>query len=271
MAAEVQSRAAIDAQLLARFEAQVELPAWFMARGFHIAPLQPDPSQLALTGPGLEVLHLRRDLDRGTWSYTNSANPTDRGTVVDFMCKHEGATLATCVNRLAGCVVRSHLSPEGIAYQEAMRDRSNTLHAAVAVHLAALEAEREATRGLEGLGVDRAAFDETRFGRLRDGRDVEALLREPHEARTQSLPPDGSPGGARRTAARRDRLRAEARQGARLLHLHGRQPRSPDQASDRSSAGGDSRGHEGRPGGRPRSPGQTTSRKTWPAWRLLSN
>ena len=32
MAAEVQSRAAIDAQLLARFEAQVELPAWFMAR-----------------------------------------------------------------------------------------------------------------------------------------------------------------------------------------------------------------------------------------------
>jgi hypothetical protein len=60
-----------------------------------------------------------------------------------------------------------------------MRDRSNTLHASVAVHLAALQAEREATRGLEGLGVNRAAFDETRFGRLRDNRDVEALLRNP--------------------------------------------------------------------------------------------
>lgn len=179
MAAEVQSRAAIDAQLLARFEAQVELPAWFMTRGFHIAPLQPDPGQVAMTGPGLEVLHLRKDLERGTWSYTNTANPTDRGTVVDFMCKHEGATLATCMNRLGGCVYRSHLSPEGIAYQEAMRDRSDRLHAAVAVHIAALKAEREATRGLEGLGLNRAAFDETRFGRIRDSRDVDALLRNP--------------------------------------------------------------------------------------------
>jgi hypothetical protein len=179
MAAEVQSRAAIDAQLLARFEAQVELPAWFMTRGFQIAPLQPDPGKIAMTGPGLEVFHLRKDLERGTWSYTNTANPTDRGTVVDFMCKHEGATLATCLSRLGGCVFRSHLSPEGIAYQEVVRDRSDTLHAAVAVHIAALKAEREAIRGLEGLGVNRAAFDETRFGRLRDSRDAAALLRNP--------------------------------------------------------------------------------------------
>jgi hypothetical protein len=132
-----------------------------------------------MMGPGLEMLHLRKDLERGTWSYTDTANPTDRGTVVDFMCKHEGATLATCLRRLGGCVFRSHLSPEGIVYQEAMRDRSDTLHAAVAVHLAAVKAEREAIRGLEGLGVSRAAFDETRFGRLRDSRDVAALLRNP--------------------------------------------------------------------------------------------
>ena len=68
-----------------------------MARGFRVAPLQPDPGQITIMGPGLELLHLRKDPDRGTWSYTNTSNPTDRGTVDDFMFKHERATLATCV------------------------------------------------------------------------------------------------------------------------------------------------------------------------------
>ena len=57
--------------------------------------------------------------------------------------------------------------------------------------MGALKAEREATRVLEGLGVNRAALDETRFGRLRDSRDVEALLRNPTKLEHSRYRPAG--------------------------------------------------------------------------------
>src|SRR6185503_19721867 len=179
VANDVESRAALQKSLRDRLERQIDLPAWLVARGFQIAPLQPDPAQLAMTGPGLEVFHLRKDIDRGGWTYVNSSDPTDRGSAADFMIRRDGATLATCVDRLAGCVTRGQLSPEGLAYQEALRDRNDTLHRAEALHVEALKSEREATRGLEHLGVDRASLNEWRFGRIRSDRDVAAILRNP--------------------------------------------------------------------------------------------
>lgn len=177
--AEPGSLAAIHKRLLKQLEAQIDLPAWLVARGFQIAPLQPEPAQLAMTGPALEVFYLRKDVDRGGWAYANASNPADRGSVVDFMVSRDATTLESCVSRLAGCVVRAHLSPEGLGYQEALRDRGDTLHRAEAIHLAAVRAEREATRDLERLGIDRTSFDESRFGRLRNDADVAALLRNP--------------------------------------------------------------------------------------------
>jgi hypothetical protein len=176
---EVESRAALHKQLLERLETQVDLPAWLVSRGFQIAPLQPDPVHLVMTGPSLEVFHLRKDLDRGGWSYTNPSDPSDRGTVADFMFRRDAATIESCVNRLVGCVNRSDLSPEGLGYQEAVRDRGNTLHAAEAQHVAALMMEREASQQLEHLGVERRHLDEWRFGHVRSVDDVAALLGDP--------------------------------------------------------------------------------------------
>src|SRR4051794_4602918 len=88
---EVESRAALQKSLLDRLEPQIDLPAWLVARGFQVALMQPDPAQLAMTGPGLEVYHLRKEPDRGGWTYVNTLDPTDRGTVVDFMIRRDGA------------------------------------------------------------------------------------------------------------------------------------------------------------------------------------
>jgi len=176
---EVESPAALQKTLLDRLERQIDLPALLVARGFQIAPMQPDPVQLVMTGPAREVYHLRKDVDRGGWTYVNTLDPKDCGTVVDVMIRRDGATLATCVERLLGCAVRGQLSPEGLAYQEAFRDRGDTLHRAEAIHIAAVKAEREATRVLEHLGVDRNGLDEWRFGRIRSERDVAAILRDP--------------------------------------------------------------------------------------------
>ena len=176
VAGEAEARAALQKNLLDRLETQIDLPAWLVARGFQVAPQQPDPAQLAMTSSALEVFHLRKDPDRGGWTYFNTSDPADRGSVVDFMIRRDGATLESCFNRLAGCATRSHLSPEGIAYQEAVRDRRNILHAAESLHIAAVKAERDATRALERLGIDRASLDEWRFGRIRTEQDVTALM-----------------------------------------------------------------------------------------------
>lgn len=179
MAAEVESRAALQKRWLDRLEPQVDLPAWLLARGFELAPGNTDPTRVALTNSSLEVYHLRKDPDRGSWTYVNTSNPSDRGTVVDFMLRHDGATLAACVDRLAGCVTRSQLSPEGIAYQQTLRQHASALDRLHANHIAAVNAERSALRQLEHLGVDGSRYDQWRFGPIRTDQDVAALLADP--------------------------------------------------------------------------------------------
>src|SRR3954469_24759791 len=110
MVAEVESRAALQKHWLERLEPQIDLPAWLQSRGFEVAQGNTDPTRVAMTNSALEIFHLRKDLDRGTWTYVNTANPTDRGTIVDFMVRHDGATLATSVDRLAGCMTGGQLT-----------------------------------------------------------------------------------------------------------------------------------------------------------------
>lgn len=179
MATEIESRAALEKRWLDRLEPQIDLPAWLMARGFAITSSDSDPTHVAMTSPSLDVYHLRKDLERGTWSYVNTSNQAERGTVVDFMVRHDGATLATCVDRLAGCVSSSRLSPEGITYQQTARQRGEALDRLVSRHVTAIQAERSALRQLEHLGVDRSTYDEWRFGPVRSENDVAALLKDP--------------------------------------------------------------------------------------------
>jgi hypothetical protein len=111
-----------------------------------------------------ETILLQKDLERGTWTYSSDRDPLDRGSVVDFLVRRDGASSDTSINRLVACVDRSNKDQESLAYREALLDRDNVLHRAEARHIAAITAERDAARDLERLGVHRGALDEWRFG-----------------------------------------------------------------------------------------------------------
>ena len=155
----------LRASLIKRLEQKLDLPAWLVAHGYHLSPTQPDPTRLAMTDRWGQTLHLRKDLDRDTWTYTTSREPTEHGTVVDLMVRRDGSSLDECVNRMAACFDRTNKSREPAVYRDALGDRDNVLHRAAGRHIEAVKTEREALRGLEPLGVNRPAYDEWRFGR----------------------------------------------------------------------------------------------------------
>jgi hypothetical protein len=176
MAAELaagDAKEVLRASLIARMEKQIDLPAWLVAHGYHLSPTQPDQTALAMTDRWGETLHLRKDLDRDTWTYKTGTEPAEHGTVVDLMVRRDGSSLDECVNRVAACLDRNNKSRDPVVYRDALSDRDNVLHRAAGRHLGALKTERESLRGLERLGVNRAAYDEWRFGR------PSQLLRDP--------------------------------------------------------------------------------------------
>jgi hypothetical protein len=168
-------REAVRASLLERLGKQIDLPAWLVAQGFHLSATQREPTQLALSDRHGETLYLKKDLDRRTWTYFTEREPVDRGTVVDLMVRRDAISLDECLNRLADCLDPSKRTREPAAYREALADRANTLHRAVARHVAALSLERDAERDLERLGVVRGTFDGWRFGA------ASAVLNDPQE------------------------------------------------------------------------------------------
>ena len=168
MAAELaagDAKEVLRASLIKRLEQQIDLPAWLVAHGYHLSPTQPDQTRLAMTDRWGETLQLRKDLDRDTWNYKTGGEPTEHGTVVDLMVRRDGSSLDECVNRMAACLDRNNKSREAVVYRDALSDRDNVLHRAAGRHIEALKTERESLRGHERLGVDRAGYDEWRFGR----------------------------------------------------------------------------------------------------------
>ena len=154
----------LEASLAGRLERQIDLPAWLIASGFHLSLAQTDPTVIGLSDRYGETLLVRKDLEKGSWSYSSESNGSDRGTVVHFIVRRDDCTVADCLTRLAACLDTSATTREAIAYREALRDRNDTLHRAEARHVAALEIERNALRDLERMGVERGTFDEWRFG-----------------------------------------------------------------------------------------------------------
>ena len=194
MAAEVEPRAAMQKHWLERLEPQIDLPAWLQSRGFDIAQGNTDPTRIAMTNSALEVYHLPEGSRSGTWTYVNTANPTDRGTIVDFMVRHEGATLATSVDRLAGCLTSGQLTAEGIAYQRHARQRGDAMDRLVSEHLVAIEAERSAMPAARAHGCEPRQLRRVAFWRRPFGRRRRCSSEGPTSARAQSLSVDGPPG-----------------------------------------------------------------------------
>jgi hypothetical protein len=149
--------------LLQRLERQIDLPAWLIAQGFHLSPVQRDLTRLAFASPHAEALYLWKDTETRTWSYETADDPPQRGTIVDLLCR-DGMTPEGCIDRLANCLDPSKRTAEPTKYREALADHDNILGRAVARHVQAVTAERAAERDLESLGVPSGTFDRWRFG-----------------------------------------------------------------------------------------------------------
>ncbi|HVV53345.1 MAG TPA: hypothetical protein VHO06_27055 [Polyangia bacterium] len=171
---------AIDAQrhqvrtkLLEQLEKQVDLPAWLVAGGFHLSPIQLDPTKLAFADRHGDTLFLTKDLAAERWLYQTGREPIERGTVVDLMIRRDGCSLDGCVDRMAACVGLSKPTREAVAYREASGEI--TLRRAVDRHLASMTVERDAQRALESMGLERGTFDGERFG------PASAALKDPED------------------------------------------------------------------------------------------
>jgi hypothetical protein len=170
-----EQREALRAGLLERLRKQIDLPAWVIAQGFHLSPIQKDLTKLAFANRHGEALFLTKDPDSRTWSYQTDREPIERGTIVDLMVRRDGSSLDQCVNRMAAAIDSSKQlsNREPAAYREALADRDNTLRRAVARHVASVALERNAERSLEPLGVVPGSFDRWRFG------SADAVLGDP--------------------------------------------------------------------------------------------
>ena len=93
-----------------------------------VAPQQPDPARLAMT-----TRRSRCSISEGPgprwWTYFNTSDPADRGSVADFMIRRDGATLESCVNG-SPAAPPARISRRRHRLSGALRDRRNTLHAA---------------------------------------------------------------------------------------------------------------------------------------------
>ena len=160
---------AIDAQrhrvrtnLLEQLEKQVDLAALVVAQGFHLSPIQKDPTKLTFADRHGNTVFLTKDMAVGRWLYETGREPVERGTVVDLMIRRDGSSLDECVDRMAACVDLSKQTREAAAYREASAEV--TLRRAVDRHLEAMSVERDAEKGLESMGLERGTFDGWRFG-----------------------------------------------------------------------------------------------------------
>ncbi|HVV52514.1 MAG TPA: hypothetical protein VHO06_22800 [Polyangia bacterium] len=154
----------IRANLLEQLEKRIDLPAWVIAQGFHLSPVQKDPQKMAFADRHGEVLFLTKDLDANRWTYQTDGEPIQRGTLIDLMARRDALSPDECVNRMGACLDPSKRTGEPAAYREALADRDNTLRHAVARHLATMTSEKAAERDLEHLGVVRGSYDSWRFG-----------------------------------------------------------------------------------------------------------
>jgi Toprim-like len=170
----------VQEELLQRFAKMIELPAFMGQQGFELAK-HPEPGRLSMTRPSTgETLLLDKDVERGGWSYVNPSNPTDRGSVVDFVTRRDGVSRKECLDRLLACCdERGRGSAEATRYRAFLGAVPEDLARATRDHEQTKRAELAVTKMLERLGVARGTLDEWRFGGVKRDADVTALITEP--------------------------------------------------------------------------------------------
>jgi hypothetical protein len=170
--------------LLERFGRAIDLPAYLTLHGFEpVAGSPPDAAGLLMTNSATgKTLHLRKDGDRGSWTYSDPRGRSEQGTVVDYLQRHEGLARDACLERLIACAdFRRADVPEAVRYRALALDKPEALRRAEGEYALAVDRERDATKLLERVGIKRATLDEWRFGGLKTETEVARALGEPEK------------------------------------------------------------------------------------------
>lgn len=169
-------------ELLARFSKSIDLPAYLGQRGYEVVPDTKNPSYLAMADKSSgQILLIAKQPEAGGWAYKSAVDPRDRGSVADYIVRHERLTRSAALERLIACLdPRRRDVAEAVGYRACLQNKPDLLRAAEARHAAALGERAEALKALARVGLQPATTPEWRVGSLHGSPEaVERLLREP--------------------------------------------------------------------------------------------
>jgi len=156
----------VEDQLIERFGKQIDLPAYLAHKGYQFAGIQRGDGAASGHTVGIvmrageatsktspSVLLLARDPDRGGWAYTDLNYPTNRGTIVEYLERHEALTRTASLQRLADCLDRNRRDPEAEHYRECLINKPVPLRRAENEHAVFSQQHRAVLVELSRLGV----------------------------------------------------------------------------------------------------------------------
>jgi hypothetical protein len=127
------------------------------------------------------VILLARDTEGRGWTYKNAMDPRDRGSIADYLQRHERLSPAAALERIVACMdPRRRDSEEAVRYREYRRTKAAALLDAEARHATAVRERADALKVLARAGLHAAAAPEWRIGPLGAGPEtIGKILAEP--------------------------------------------------------------------------------------------
>jgi Toprim-like len=169
-------------ELLARFSAQIDLPAYLGQRGYEVVAGSTNPTYVAMANNrSKEILFLRKDPEPGGWSYRNANDPRDRGSIVEYLDRHESLSRAEGLERIIACVdPRRRDVPQAESYRAYLHEKPQALRDAEAKHDRANRDRSDALKELARVGIQPSTLPEWRLGSWQGGPSAVArILEEP--------------------------------------------------------------------------------------------
>lgn len=171
----------IEQELLARYGRNVDLPAYLQSRGYQLAPDSPtDGRSIRMADPTGHPITLAKALDNSCWTYANPADAADRGTIGDYLQRHEGLTVPQALTRVTACTDATRREvPEAIAYRAALVRKPEPLRRAEHAHDVLSANRGAAVRALSRAGLSTQSIDEARLGPIKGLNDFARVTCEP--------------------------------------------------------------------------------------------
>lgn len=171
-------------ELFARFSAQIDLPAYLGQRGYQVVAGSNNPTYVAMADSGSkQILFLSRTSAQGGWTYQNSGDPRDRGSIVNYLERHESLSRTAALEKIIACAdPRRRDVPEAESYRGYLRQKPQALCDAEAKHDRANRERADALKELSRVGIKPSTLPEWRLGSLQGGSAAVArILEEPSD------------------------------------------------------------------------------------------